>query len=251
MEIETILVATSPFTHLVFYFDEKNYFHRGSLGYLPHALSLIFMVFMFYSSFVNHKKVDLLEIGLIVYIEIVCISAMIFETVFGYSFLLITAMTFSIILYYVFLNTQLNKRDALTGVLNRRCFYLETEHYKNTTMAIILCDMNCLKKINDGQGHNAGDKAICAMSDAICNATVNGFKVYRVGGDEFAVIGRQKTEQEATAYIDKAKELLKKTPYQVSFGYAIYHPGDDFDKIYHISDAKMYEDKRVAKESIK
>ena len=251
---EAILVVTSQFTHLVVYYDQSNYFHRGILGFLPHILSGVYMFIMLFNSFYNQKKVDAVDatgIGIIIYIEFACISAVVFETVFGYRLLLIHAMASSTIGYYVFLNTSINKHDQLTGVLNRRCFFLDIEYRKNTAMAIISCDINGLKKINDTQGHEAGDTAICAVTDALCQATKKGFKVYRVGGDEFVVIGLKKATAEITDYIDKAKSLLDKTPYQMSFGYAIYHPGDNFDEIYRTSDERMYEDKRALKGATK
>ena len=247
--VEALIVVTSQFTHLGVYFDAENYFHRGPLGLLPLVLSLVYMVIMVVCSISNQIKVDMVETIAISYMELMCISATLLESFRGYKFLLINAMSFSVILYYTYLNVQLNKHDELTGVLNRRSFFYEVEYKKNTTMAIISCDMNSLKRINDEQGHTAGDQAICAMSEAICAAKEKGFKVYRVGGDEFVIIGFKKTAQQVERYIRRANRNMEKTPFTAAFGYAIYQPGDNFERIYSLSDKMMYENKRKAKDS--
>ena len=52
--------------------------------------------------------------------------------------------------------------------------------------ALVVCDLNNLKKINDSQGHNAGDEYIRASSHLLCHIFVHS-PVFRIGGDEFVV----------------------------------------------------------------
>ena len=95
--------------------------------------------------------------------------------------------------------------DALTGVRNRHA-YLEFEEQmniqiaerNNSDFAIVILDVNDLKCINDNEGHNAGDKY---LKDA-CKAIKSIFKdcfVFRIGGDEFAVVAQDK----AFAHVDE------------------------------------------------
>ena len=85
-------------------------------------------------------------------------------------------------------------RDALTGVKNKFA-YVDAENRLNAEMeaglagafAVVVCDINDLKFVNDTLGHRAGDQYIRNASATICHV----FKrspVFRVGGDEFAVI---------------------------------------------------------------
>ena len=85
-------------------------------------------------------------------------------------------------------------RDALTGVKNRHA-YLDAEarldrqivKHRVSEFAIVIMDVNDLKRINDTQGHLAGDQYLRDASSIICNIFKHS-PVFRVGGDEFAVI---------------------------------------------------------------
>lgn len=84
--------------------------------------------------------------------------------------------------------------DALTGIRNRYA-YLNAEEALDhrieeedvVTFAIAILDVNDLKKVNDTKGHQAGDRMIKEACRTICNIFKHS-PVYRVGGDEFAVI---------------------------------------------------------------
>ena len=86
--------------------------------------------------------------------------------------------------------------DALTGIRNKYA-YLEAEEKLNqsitknneTRFAVVVLDINDLKKVNDTKGHTAGDEMIRAACRIICD-TFKKSPVFRVGGDEFAVIPR-------------------------------------------------------------
>ena len=85
-------------------------------------------------------------------------------------------------------------RDALTGVKNKRSFALHQERIeakidrdKSLRFAVVVCDINDLKKVNDTWGHLAGDQYICDACQVICHIFEHS-PVFRIGGDEFAVV---------------------------------------------------------------
>ncbi len=86
--------------------------------------------------------------------------------------------------------------DALTGVKNRYA-YLEAAagmdcqiaEHSQPPFAVVMLDINDLKKINDTAGHQAGDQHLRDACKIICN-TFQHSPVYRIGGDEFAVISQ-------------------------------------------------------------
>ena len=86
------------------------------------------------------------------------------------------------------------KYDALTGLLNRLCFrkefaaLKESLHGKTSPMAVILSDLDGLKKINDVFGHNAGDNAIRTVAEALKQACPPGALCVRFGGDEMLAV---------------------------------------------------------------
>lgn len=85
-------------------------------------------------------------------------------------------------------------QDGLTGLKNKYA-YRQAEEILDIKLtganvspfAIAVFDVNNLKKVNDTLGHEAGDKLICDAAKLVCN-TFKHSPVYRVGGDEFAVI---------------------------------------------------------------
>ena len=86
--------------------------------------------------------------------------------------------------------------DALTGVKNKHA-YLKTEEeldrqiglHRQSPFAVVLLDINDLKKVNDNEGHKAGDLYLQKACRIICR-TFSHSPVFRVGGDEFAVISQ-------------------------------------------------------------
>ena len=85
--------------------------------------------------------------------------------------------------------------DELTGVKNQKAFTEETRimnvMMKSNTdtlhFGVVMCDVNDLKTINDTRGHSFGDEAIQRTSRLICNIYKHS-PVFRIGGDEFAIL---------------------------------------------------------------
>jgi diguanylate cyclase (GGDEF)-like protein len=82
--------------------------------------------------------------------------------------------------------------DPLTGLGNRRALdeRLEAVVERGGALAIVFCDLDGLKQINDTRGHDAGDSAIRRTADVLAGAAHGfaGAAVCRVGGDEFCVV---------------------------------------------------------------
>jgi diguanylate cyclase (GGDEF)-like protein len=80
--------------------------------------------------------------------------------------------------------------DSLTGVSNRRAFdaALESAARTREPYALILIDLDDFKRINDEQGHPAGDEVLRSVAAAAAGIARKGDCVARIGGDEFAVL---------------------------------------------------------------
>ncbi|MDT8990322.1 transporter substrate-binding domain-containing protein [Curvibacter sp. APW13] len=80
--------------------------------------------------------------------------------------------------------------DALTGCLNRNHFNAHVdalEQWLVPPAAVIVADLNNLKRTNDAHGHAAGDALLCAFADAM-RAHWPQARLYRMGGDEFLML---------------------------------------------------------------
>ena len=84
-------------------------------------------------------------------------------------------------------------RDSLTNVGNKNAYTKKMEELNDmiakgfTAFAIVMIDVNCLKQMNDKYGHAFGDEYLKNCCHIICEVYKHS-PVYRIGGDEFAVI---------------------------------------------------------------
>lgn len=142
------------------------------------------------------------------------------------------------------------ENDVLTGLPNRYCMQrdLLRNDVNGNTMAVLLFDVDFLKRVNDTEGHLAGDNLICATADCIkeCFGTENACNCYRIGGDEFVVLMFGCDEAAVRTRIDRFKMILKDKNITVSVGYAYTDNADNnsFVELMEEADRSMYENKR-------
>lgn len=80
------------------------------------------------------------------------------------------------------------RRDALTGLLNRRAFDEQLEELvAREDVALLLLDVDRFKAVNDTDGHAAGDEVLTTVARVLLRAVRASDNVYRIGGDEFAI----------------------------------------------------------------
>lgn len=142
--------------------------------------------------------------------------------------------------------------DSLTGVYNRRFFEEELERLDkkyNYPLCIMCCDVNCLKKINDIFGHDAGDALIISVTEAIGKHCRIGDTLARIGGDEFSVIMPRISSDKARRIISDMKLELSKgsicgVDISASIGYAVKESEEEpIEEIIQLADKMMYAEK--------
>ncbi|MBJ7332685.1 MAG: GGDEF domain-containing protein [Solirubrobacteraceae bacterium] len=85
-------------------------------------------------------------------------------------------------------------KDALTGLLNRKAFELRLANLERQAaagtrpVAILMCDLDGFKNINDTLGHDEGDQVLRRVAESLSASARSTDLVYRLGGDEFAVV---------------------------------------------------------------
>lgn len=145
--------------------------------------------------------------------------------------------------------------DELTGLLNRQSFKERLEQVSPADVCIGSVDANNLKKINDTMGHKYGDELLQAIADALseCFEKEN---VYRIGGDEFAVVLEGERSGSVDGKVNHFLELLeqqeekKEHAFEISasVGFA-YGDGElSIKEISEQADRQMYETKRKKKQ---
>ncbi|OLB19748.1 MAG: hypothetical protein AUI12_17415 [Acidobacteria bacterium 13_2_20CM_2_57_6] len=146
---------------------------------------------------------------------------------------------------------QLAVTDPLTGLANYRRLLdtldSEIKRYERTgrPFAIVLADLDGLKKINDTHGHLVGTEAICRLANILrihCRAVdIAG----RYGGDEFVLVLPEADSQAAQRVANRIAERLStdgdEPPVTVSTGIAVYpHDGKTIAELFGAADRALY-----------
>jgi len=150
-------------------------------------------------------------------------------------------------------------QDGLTGVKSLHAYLAMEKELEEqlaagtlTEFAIVVCDVNGLKKVNDTLGHKAGDELIRKACRMVCEIFDHS-PVYRVGGDEFTVFltGR---DYEYRRWLmeelhDRSFEHISTKDVIVSGGMAEFIPGKDtqIGDVFKRADEAMYAEKAILK----
>jgi len=157
---------------------------------------------------------------------------------------------------------EMASQDHLTRSLNRHYFTRVLEHQlalaqrDQVTGALILFDLNHLKKINDSMGHYTGDKVLAEFARRIDGATRKSDLTFRIGGDEFAIL------LSSPSSIPQVMERIisaVKAPFTISeeqtleisaaAGVALFPEHSlDFQEIFKFADDAMYRAKQSGKD---
>lgn len=138
--------------------------------------------------------------------------------------------------------------DMMTMAQNRTAFNEKMTQLNGkdlTSTTLLILDINNLKQINDEYGHQAGDRMIIDTCECILSIFENIANVYRIGGDEFAVL--------ITKPNVNMKDLLKKlddvilnynslnqNQISLAYGYAIADADIDIESLFKQADKNMY-----------
>ncbi len=159
---------------------------------------------------------------------------------------------------------RLSRTDSLTGLFNRRAFFEEIGRrfqrlsHEGRPAALIYCDLDNFKWVNDIHGHQTGDQALLAVRDMLLQHTRPIDLVARLGGDEFAIWLEGAEEAIALArcrqLIAAGRSLahfsgLPDKPLHMSLGVAVHDGANDepLDDLVARADRAMYEVKRDGK----
>jgi diguanylate cyclase (GGDEF)-like protein len=160
--------------------------------------------------------------------------------------------------------TELARKDELTGASNRRSFFESaqieidrTHRYKHPfTLAYI--DVDNFKYINDIFGHETGDRVLRIISSVIAGNIRSTDLLARIGGDEFVLLLSETAYDQAHGVIEKLNALLQekmaksKLPATFSIGVVTFlRPPSSVDDLLKKTDSVMYSAKREGKNMIK
>jgi diguanylate cyclase (GGDEF)-like protein/putative nucleotidyltransferase with HDIG domain len=150
--------------------------------------------------------------------------------------------------------------DFLTGLPNARSLFVHLaqevarSRRMKTSLAVMVCDIDGFKQINDSYGHVEGDKLLREFSSRLKDASRGYDYVARMGGDEFVITApgltveaaREKAERLNQAAIESGREVCGRELITLSVGTA-FCPEDGFDveRLLAEADRRMYSMKQI------
>ena len=155
-----------------------------------------------------------------------------------------------------------SERDTLTGLLNRKTFddaFFKTAHTlpgaASASPGAIGCwiavfDIDHFKLVNDRFGHLIGDEVLLLVARMLREMFRHHDRLYRFGGEEFVVLLRCDTEDDARRALERVRERLANHPFPqvgrvtVSIGYAQVLPGDTPSSAFGRADKAVYHAKQ-------
>lgn len=152
--------------------------------------------------------------------------------------------------------------DMLSGTYNRNAFVQKSIYFEGTfhNLAVLICDIDGLKLINDTLGHNAGDELIRTTATILKQCCSSSIAIYRLGGDEFLIfLPELKSETDIKPLVDNIRQAIVlhnqtnfALPLSLSLGWAL--PEDTqptLADLINLADNRMYQEKRTLKEKIR
>lgn len=157
-----------------------------------------------------------------------------------------------------------SERDALSGLPNRRGFEnglkAAMAHAANARHAVIICDLDYFKNINDTHGHHGGDLVIRAFGDLLQLMAPKSAVLGRIGGEEFAVFMPNTTAEMALLLANALRSgtmgiqigaLSPSFRVTASFGVAEVEQGQEFVDAMRNADDALYEAKRSGRNCVR
>ncbi|AWI89822.1 PAS domain S-box protein [Methylobacterium sp. DM1] len=153
--------------------------------------------------------------------------------------------------------------DALTGLPNRTLFRdrlgneMDSAERRSQTFAVLACDLDRFKAVNDSLGHPAGDSLLRIVAERLRASTRDGDTVGRLGGDEFAIVlsgldDPQDAAATARRIIDAVRQPFnlngRVASVGVSIGIAVGpQEGSDPDQLFKNADIALYRAKAAGR----
>lgn len=153
--------------------------------------------------------------------------------------------------------------DPLTGLMNRRAFDEKIELLKQDPVlknhAMILCDIDHFKQVNDVYGHEMGDLALKHVANIMNKAVRKYDEVARIGGEEFLILLHDVDEDFTLRVAERIRSTIESTPLSkdhqtvymtVSFGVSFFRDYAYLNQAMQTSDILLYQAKKMGRNRV-
>jgi diguanylate cyclase (GGDEF)-like protein len=158
--------------------------------------------------------------------------------------------------------SRLASTDDLTGLVNRRAFFVRLEHgidlarLHGRPLSLAVVDLDHFKLVNDTYGHPMGDRVLARFADRLMAERRDGDIIARVGGEEFAWIMADADGPAAELCAERARRAISETPFPgvgsltTSIGVGVLRDADNVQQLYRQADRALYRAKSGGRNAV-
>lgn len=162
-------------------------------------------------------------------------------------------------------NNQLREdllRDQMTGLYAHQAFLSQLKAQTEAAdsgmpFCVVMMDLDDFKQVNDTYGHDCGDEVLLFFAKALQKHCEVNDTAYRYGGEEFAIIYRQKSARQAYETVKEIQQYVQANPFgfmgapvTFSAGIAQYTDGMTGEALFEAADKTLYTAKRAGKNRV-
>ena len=152
--------------------------------------------------------------------------------------------------------------DPMTKLFNRNYFdetlkkQIKLNSRYNAPFSLILCDVDFFKSINDEFGHQQGDKVLVQLADLLQNNARENDYVFRIGGEEFALIFPQTNQNQAAIIAEKFRDLVSEVNFDlnkrvtISIGVCECSTDEGAEALFRRADNALYQAKSSGRNKV-
>ena len=253
--ISLVCIVVMVFSPIRYVHGNGTFYSAGIGPTLCYALGFVLMLLSDVLMIIYRKKINESTVLLLIPISLMGLTFLGIQIVVPEF--LFTGCTLSLISLGVFFAIEnpvekFKNRSFIdfdTQTWNKNCYDYDLSDYvrkNNESLIYVLADINGLKKVNDHYGHLEGDALIKACAESLVTKMPHAHKVYRIGGDEFAVIylniSVDIVEQEIkeVRYSCDRKSRQHRFTVSMAMGYAAFEPGEKMEDMIRRADQMMY-----------
>ncbi|MGU3190051.1 GGDEF domain-containing protein [Vibrio cholerae] len=157
----------------------------------------------------------------------------------------------------------LASRDPLTGAHNRLSLTTSFQHFERfndqTSLCLLVIDLDFFKSINDQFGHDTGDKVLIETTRLFAQV-VGDNNLYRIGGEEFCVTLFDQSLEQAGRVCERLRAIVsqhlfafgeKRVQVTISIGVCEYQAGDQLDDLLKFADMELYRAKKAGRNQVR
>lgn len=252
MVVHTVLEVLSGYFGFIYFVDANNIYHHGSMYWIYVAFYLVCSIYFILQALKFGMKYQNNNGAMLWILLVYMFSGVVIGMIRSDVHIAYICLAVDMVLLYIFYLEVVEKTDGLTGLLNRHS-YKEAFRHQNEEAVVMFFDVDDFKSINDHYGHLYGDECLKKIGKTILKVYGGEGYCYRIGGDEFCVILKEKldrVEEFDNAFATELSRQRKndaRLPF-VSVGYAMFDPKEtDMETCVKEADSMMYEQKHKKK----